>query len=303
MVTRFVLGGAPIAGLYAAIGEEAAQATLEHAWAAGVRAFDTAPHYGVGLSESRLGRFFATRPRSEVVVTTKIGRLLVPTDEDVEGVGNFYGSPKMRRILDYSRAGARRSIEESCARLGLERVDVALVHDPDDHFAQAMDEALPALADLRAEGVVGAIGVAMNQAPMLARFVREADIDCVMVAGRWTLLDRSAGEELLPLCQERHVGVFAAAVLNSGILVDPKPGATYDYAPASPERLAAAYQLQRVCARHGVALRAAALQFPLRHPAVTAIVVGARTPDEVTADLADLDRHTPDELWAELDAS
>lgn len=300
-VSRFVLGGAPIAGLYSLIGDEAARATLETAWASGVRAFDTAPHYGVGLSEERLGAFFATKPRDELVVATKVGRLLIPTDDDVDGVYKFYGTPRRRRILDYSRAGVRRSVEDSCARLGLDRLDIVFVHDPDEHFDQTLAEALPALAELRGEGVVMAIGVAMNQAPMLARFVRQADIDCVLVAGRWSLLDRSAGRELLPLCLERGVGVLVAGALNSGILAGPHPGATYDYVPASPEILEQAYFLEKVCQKYQVPLRAAALQFPLRHPAVTAVVVGARSPQEVADDLADRDLELPDELWAELD--
>lgn len=301
-VTRFMFGGAPIAGLFAPLSEEAARATLEAAWRIGIRAYDTAPHYGAGLSESRLGAFFATRPRQEVVVATKVGRLLVPTDEDVEGAESFYGTPKMRRERDYSRAGALRSVTESCARLGLDHLDIVFVHDPDDHFGQALDETLPALTELRAQGIVGAVGVAMNQAAMLARFVREADIDCVLVAGRWSLLDRSSGDELLPTCLERGVGVIVGGVLNSGVLADPRPGATYDYSPARLEILDRVERLQAACARYDVPLRAAALQFPLRHPAVSAVVVGARSPEEVVVDVTDLDQELPPELWAELGA-
>jgi D-threo-aldose 1-dehydrogenase len=299
-VTRMVLGCAPLAGLFAPVSNEMAQATLEAAWASGVHSFDTAPHYAVGMSESRLGQFLSRHPGEGAVVSTKVGRLLVPTDDDVEGAENFYGTPQLGRILDYSRDGVRRSIESSCERLGLEHIDIALVHDPDDHFAEALDQALPALADMRAEGIVGAVGLGMNQSAMLARFVRQADLDCVLVAGRFSLLDPSAGEELLPVCQERGVGVLVAGVFNSGILVNPGPGATYEYAPASAERLATARRLQDICGRHGVALRTAALQWPLRHPAVTAVVVGARSPDEAGEDAADLGRPVPDDLWAEL---
>jgi aryl-alcohol dehydrogenase-like predicted oxidoreductase len=301
-VTRVVLGGAPLGGLFGPVSDEAARSTLEAAWNAGVRAFDTAPHYGVGLAETRLGSFVSTRSRAEVIISTKVGRLLVVSDDDVEGAEGFYGTPKLRRVRDYSRAGVRRSIQESCSRLGIDRLDIALVHDPDDHFAEAISEALPALCDLRAEGTVGAIGVGMNQAGMLVRFVREAELDCVLVAGRWSLLDRSAGEELLPLCMERQVGVLVGGVFNSGILADARPGALYDYSPAGPELFAAARRLREICTRYGVPLRVAALHFPLRHPAVSAIVVGARSPDEVITDLADLDRTVPDELWAELAA-
>ena len=301
-VTRFMFGGGSIGGLFAPMSDEEARVTLETAWQLGIRAFDTAPHYGVGLSESRLGAFFATRPRQEVVVSTKVGRLLVATDEDVEGVEGFYGTPKLRRVRDYTKAGTERSVAESCERLGLDRLDIVFVHDPDDHFDQAIAETLPALRHLQAKGVVGAVGVAMTQAPMLARFVREAEIDCVLIAGRWSLLDRGAGAELLPACLERSVGVIVGGVLNSGVLVEPAPGATFEYVPASSEILDRAQGMQAACARYDVPLRAAALQFPFRHPAVTAIVVGVRTPQEVADDVGDLDRQLPPELWAELGA-
>jgi D-threo-aldose 1-dehydrogenase len=296
-----MLGGAPLGGLFAPVSDADARATLDAAWDAGVRAFDTAPHYGVGLSESRLGRFVAAHPRPDVVVSTKVGRLLVPTDEDTDGVDGFYGTPRLRRVRDYSASGVRRSIEESCARLGDEGVDIALVHDPDDHFTEALDQAIPALAELKAQGVVAAVGVAMNQTAMLEQFVRRAEIDCVLVAGRWSLLDRSAGEALLPLCLEHGVGVLVAGVLNSGILADPRPGATYDYKPAPAQQLAAARRLQDICARYGVPLRAAALQWPLRHAAVTATVVGARSPEELSDDVDDMGGALPDDLWDELD--
>ena len=300
-VTTIVLGGAPLGGLFEAVSAEQARATLEAAWAGGVRAFDTAPHYGVGLAEERLGEFLADGRRSDAVVSSKVGRLLVPTDEDVEGVDGFYGTPRRRRVLDYSRAGVRRSVEESCARLGTDRLDIALVHDPDEHFDQALEESLPALHELRAEGVVGAVGVGMNQAEMLARFVRLAELDCVLVAGRWTLLDRRAGDDLLPLCAERGVAVLAAGALNSGILADPGLRPTFDYAPAEAELRARALRLEERCAAHGVSLRAAALQFPLRHPAVAALVLGARSPEEVRVDLDDLSQQLPEELWGELE--
>jgi aryl-alcohol dehydrogenase-like predicted oxidoreductase len=302
-VPRFVLGLAPLGGLYAPLTDEDARAALEAAWDHGVRAFDTAPHYGAGISESRLGSFIATRPRSEMIVFSKVGRLLVPTKSDVEGAHFFYGTPRLTRVIDFSRSGVKRSVAESCARLGVDRLDIAFVHDPDEHFAEAVGQSLPALAELRNAGVVGAIGVAMNHAGMLAQFVREADIDCVMVAGRWSLLDRSAGEELLPLCLEREVGVLVGGVFNSGILAMPGPGATFDYEPAPPELLTRARRMQDACAAHGVPLRAAALQFPLRHPAVSATVFGARSATEVIDDLTDLDREITAELWDELDAN
>jgi len=301
-VTKLVFGGAPIGGLFAAVGEDDAQATLEAAWDAGIRAFDTAPHYGVGLSESRIGRFLAGRPRGEYVLATKVGRLLEATDDDVDGADSFYGTPRRKRVRDYSRDGVLASLEASTRRLGTDRVDIALIHDPDAHGRQALDEAYPALADLRAQGVVGAVGVGMNQAEMLEWFLPRADLDCVLIAGRYTLLDQGAGRTLLPECQRRGVAVLAGGVFNSGILAGPGSSPTFDYRPASPGMLRRAQRIAAVCARHGCAIGAAALQFPLRHPAVTAVVVGARSSAEMAADAAFLARDVPDALFAELAA-
>ncbi|MDR3036569.1 MAG: aldo/keto reductase, partial [Kitasatospora sp.] len=262
-VTRLVFGGAPIGGLFAPVSEADARATLDAAWAAGIRAFDTAPHYGAGLSEQRLGGFLRGLPRAEFTVSTKVGRRLVPADGDVEGVDGFYGTPPLRRVRDYSRDGVRASLEDSLSRLGLDRVDVALIHDPDDHATQALDEAYPALAEFRSAGVVGAVGVGMNQARLLEWFVRRADLDCVLVAGRYTLLDTSAARTLFPECLRRGVGVLAGGVFNSGVLASPRPGATYDYAAADPQIVARARRLAAICARHGLPLPAAALRFTL----------------------------------------
>jgi D-threo-aldose 1-dehydrogenase len=301
-----IFGGGPIGGLYAPVGEETAARTLQAAWDAGIRAFDTAPHYGAGLSERRIGGFLAGsgRPRGEFVVSTKVGRLLVPAgagadpDEVADG---FYGAPPLTRVRDYSRDGVLRSLEDSLRRLRLDRVDIALIHDPDDHLPQALDEAYPALAELRDQGVVAAVGAGMNSAASLAWLVSRADFDCVLVAGRYTLLDASAADELFPLCQRRGVRVLAGGVFNSGILADPRDGARYDYAVADAALLARAQRMRDVCAGHGVPLPAAALQYVLRHPAVTAAVVGARTPEEVRADAGYVHTHIPDALWAGLE--
>jgi aryl-alcohol dehydrogenase-like predicted oxidoreductase len=211
----------------------------------------------------------------------------------------FSGADRAAAVFDFSAAGVRRSLADSLERLGLDRVDTVLIHDPDDHMHQALAEAYPAVEALRAEGAVRRIGVGMNQSQALARFVRETDVDCVLVAGRYTLLDRSAGDELLPLCGERGCDVIVGGVLNSGLLAH---GTTFDYRPAPPELLAQARALSAACERWGVRLQAAALQFPLRHPAVTSIVVGCRTAAEVDDDLALLQRPIPDGLWDELDA-
>jgi D-threo-aldose 1-dehydrogenase len=303
-VTRLVFGGAPIGGLFTAVADDTALATLEAAWAAGIRAFDTAPHYGVGLSELRIGRFLAGRPRGEYVLSTKVGRLLEPAGQgnSVEGAEGFYGTPNLTRARDYSRDGVLASLEASLERLGVDHIDIALIHDPDDHGPEALHGAYPALAELRAQGVAGAIGLGMNQVEMLEWFLPRTDLDCVLVAGRYTLLDTRAAATLFPECQRRGVSVLAGGVFNSGVLADPSPAATYDYRPASPDVMDRARRIGAACARHGLPIGAAALQFTLRHPAVTAAVVGARSPAEIVTDVQYLACDVPDALFDELAA-
>jgi D-threo-aldose 1-dehydrogenase len=296
-----VFGGAPIGGLYAPVSDEAAAATLQAAWDAGIRAFDSAPHYGVGLSERRIGDFLAGRPRAEFVVSTKVGRLLVPAEGSgsgsAEGAEEFYETPALGRVRDYSADGALRSLDDSLRRLRLDAVDIALIHDPDEHMAEALDGAYPALARLRSEGAVGAIGVGVNSASLAEWFVTRCDLDCVLVAGRYTLLDDSAARSLFPLCLARGVAVLAGGVFNSGILAG---GDRYDYALAPPGVQARARRIAEVCARYDVPVVAAALRYVLRHPAVTAAVVGARTPDEIRADAGYLSLDIPGALWSDL---
>jgi D-threo-aldose 1-dehydrogenase len=280
------LGTAPIGGLYAPVDDETARATLERAWELGVRTFDTAPFYGSGVAERRLGAFLAGKPRDEFFVSTKVGRLLGPDAHDWEGA-----------YFDFSPEAVLRSLDESLERLGLDRVDVALVHDPDDHYDDALRGAFPTLRRLRDEGVVGAIGAGMNQTAMLVRFARAADPDCFLVAGRWTVLDRSAGDELLPLCAERGIGVIAGGVFNSGVLAG---GHTFDYTTAPPDVVARVAALRATCARHDVPLEAVAVQFPDRHPVITQVLVGCRTADEVTADVRLSEVEIPEALWEEL---
>ncbi|MEV7076237.1 aldo/keto reductase [Streptomyces sp. NPDC093990] len=302
-VGRLGLGTAPLAGLFSAVGADQAAATLDAAWSAGIRYFDTAPHYGAGLAERRLGAFLTGpgHPRTEYTVSTKVGRLLVAGDA-APGDEAFQVDEGLVRVRDYSSAGVYRSLAESLERTGLDAFDTVLIHDPDDHWEEAVREAYPALARLRSEGAVRAIGAGMNQTAMLTRFVRETDLDCVLVAGRYSLLDRTAADELLPLCAERQVGVLVGGVFNSGVLADPAPGATYDYAPAPEAVLRRAQALAERCAAHGVPLAAAALQFPYRHPAVTSVVVGARSPREIAENVDHATREVPPELWDELDA-
>jgi D-threo-aldose 1-dehydrogenase len=303
-VSALALGTAPLGNLFAPVAEEDAAATVGSALEAGLTYVDTAPHYGLGLAERRLGRLLAGVPRDRFVVSTKVGRLVRPLapgeTADPEG---FADSPPARRVWDLSGDGVRRSLEESLERLGLDRVDILLLHDPDDHEREAYEQAVPALIELRDQGVVTAIGAGMNQAEMLTRFVRDLDIDVVLVAGRYSLLDQRALAELLPTCAARGTAVVVGGVFNSGLLADPRPGATFDYAPAPPELVDRAARLAEVCARHGTPLRAAALAFPFGHPAVTSVLVGARSAAEVKDAVACFEWPVAGELWAELVAT
>ncbi|GAA2773280.1 aldo/keto reductase [Kitasatospora cinereorecta] len=301
-VSELGFGAAGIGNLFTPVTDEQAEQAVSAAWDAGVRYFDTAPHYGLGLSERRLGDVLRGVPCHEFTLSTKVGRILEPApfsggDDLADG---FAVPATHRRRWDFSADGVRRSIEESLDRLGLDRIDIAYLHDPDDHAQQALDEAYPELERLRAEGVLGAIGVGMNQAELLTRFVRDTDIDAVLLAGRYSLLDQRGLAELLPLAEQRGVGVVVGGVFNSGLLADPHPGATFDYAAAPDEILQRALQLKAVCERYGVPLRAAALRFPFGHPAVASVLVGTRSAAEVRDAAAMLDHRIPDELWAEL---
>ncbi|GAA3460121.1 aldo/keto reductase [Saccharothrix longispora] len=297
-LTRLGVGGGPLGNLYTPVSDEDAFAALEAAWDAGVRYFDTAPHYGLGLSERRLGEFLRGRPRNSFVVSTKVGRLLEPSSAGGDDLANGFAVPATsRRVWDFGADGVRRSLESSLERLGLDRVDVVYLHDPDDHWERAASSAVPALVSWREQGIVDAVGVGMNQWELPARFVRETGVDVVLLAGRYTLLDRS-GAPLLDLCAERGVPVVAAGVFNSGLLVG---GGTYDYRTAPPAPVARARRVAGVCERYGVALPSAAVRFPLRHPAVVSVLVGVRTAEEVRANAAALSADVPDGLWEALE--
>jgi D-threo-aldose 1-dehydrogenase len=321
-VTELSFGGAAIGNLFTEVDDAAARAAVDAAWDGGIRAFDTAPHYGLGLSERRLGDALRCRPRDEYVISTKVGRLLEPADSSPPAQGPPAQGPPGRdtgafdtgafdtegfavparfvRRFDFSADGVRRSLEQSLGRLGLDRVDIAFIHDPDDHGEQALREAYPALERLRAEGAVRAIGAGMNTAALLTRFVTDTDVDVVLVAGRYTLLDTSAARALLPAALRRGVSVIAGGVFNSGLLAAPAPGATYDYRAASADLLARAARLARECARFGVPLRAAAARFPLTHPAVASVLIGARSAAEVTDALRLRALDIPAALWDAL---
>ncbi|WP_150307790.1 aldo/keto reductase [Planctomonas psychrotolerans] len=307
-LTEIGLGAAQFGNLNKATTDEASAAAVDTAWSLGVRYFDTAPHYGVGVSERRLGAALRGRKRDDYVLSTKVGRLLEPTPDraaagDLDGHG-FITPATHRRQWDFSRDGVLRSVEESLTRLGLDRIDIAYLHDPDDHWEAASTSGIAALIELRDEGVVRAIGAGMNQSAMLAEFVRRSDVDIVMLAGRYTLLDRSATEDLLPLAEERGVAVVAAAVYNSGLLsrAEVPADARFDYQQAPPELIERARAMAALCSRHGVTLPDAAVQFPLRHPAVASVVVGTRTAEQVASSVARAATVIPEELWAELEA-
>jgi D-threo-aldose 1-dehydrogenase len=303
---RIGLGAAELGNLYDEVDPADAAAVVEAAWDAGWRYFDTAPHYGLGLSERRLGEVLRTKPRDEFVLSTKVGRLLVDSGEPASDEANgFAVTSTLRRQWDFSRDGILRSLEASLDRLGMDRVDVLYLHDPDDHYREAIETGFPALAELRDQGVVGAIGAGMNQSAMLTRFVRETDLDVVMLAGRYTLLDQSAASDLLPACVEQDVRVIAVGVFNSGILAteEPAPGATYDYVPADQARLDRARRIAAVCADHGTSLPSAALHFPLTHPAVAGIAVGCHHPDQVRTNTTSLAAPIPPTLWPALQAA
>ncbi|HEX2144404.1 MAG TPA: aldo/keto reductase [Glycomyces sp.] len=296
-VTAVGLGCAPLAGLFTPVDPAVATATVAAAWAGGIRHFDTAPHYGSGLSEQRLGTALAEHPRDEFTLSTKMGRVLV----DHEGPWDIWGEPNGKAsAFDFSYRGAFDAHLGSLERLGTDRVEIGLIHDPDDHRAEALAGTHRALTELKAAGRIGAIGIGMNSTEAAADLLSRADFDVALIAGRYTLLDQSALDRLYPLCVSRGVSVIAAGVFNSGILADPRPGARFNYAAADRQLLARAQAIAEICDRHHVPLRAAALQFPAAHPAVASILVGARTPEEVDDALAMHAHPIPDALWHDL---
>ncbi|AXH36422.1 aldo/keto reductase [Humibacter sp. BT305] len=306
-LTELGLGTAQFGNLFRETTDEESAEAYSAALAGGIRYVDTAPHYGLGLSERRLGDILRrTGTRDAIALSSKVGKLLVDSPEtahrqDDEG---FVVLASVRRAWDFSRTGVLRSVEASLSRLGTDHLDIAYLHDPDDHWDEASTTGIDALVELRDQGVVRAIGAGMNQAAMLAEFVRRTDVDVVMVAGRLTLLDQSATTELLPLAVERGVGVVAAAPYNSGLLSrESVPAdAHFDYAEAPREMVDRARRIAEVCARHGVPLPAAAVQYPLRFAGVVSVVAGARTADHVRSTTERAAVEIPSALWDELDA-
>src|SRR5262245_2313346 len=295
-VTRLGLGGVALSGAPPATDphlpspEAEAVSLIRRSFGLGLNYVDTAPMYGVGQSEQRYGRALRGIPRDRYVLSTKVGRVLRRGDEG-----------KMTWAFDFSREGARASFEGSLERLGLERVDIVFVHDPDDHYQAALAGAFPVLRELRAEGRIRAIGAGMNQWQMELAFAREGYTDCFLLAGRYTLLDQTALPAFLPYCVEHQISVVAGGPYNSGILaVGPRAGATFNYRAAPPALVDKAARIAAVCERHQVPLRAAALQFILAHPAIASVIPGARSVAEVEENVRLVELPIPGELWAEL---
>jgi D-threo-aldose 1-dehydrogenase len=301
-VTALGLGTTGIGGLYSATSARAAEETMETAWERGVRFFDTAPQYGNGMAEQRLGEFLTTKTRDEYVLCTKVGWLLRMPERGAPETSNFRDTPPERPIFDFSYDGVMMSVEESLKRLGVERIDVLHIHDPDAHFLDAINGAYKALDRLRSDRTIGAVGVGMNQSEMLAEFARNGNFDCFLLAGRYTLLEQGALRELLPLCAERNISIIIGGVYNSGILANPSEGAKFNYRDAEAAQIERALELERVCLRHGVPLKAAALQFPLAHPSVACVLIGARSGAEALGNDALFRRQIPESLWQELKA-
>ncbi|MCX5450739.1 aldo/keto reductase [Streptomyces nigrescens] len=295
------LGCAPLGNLYRAVPEEQAREVVHTALATGAGYFDTAPHYGVGLSEERLGRALRGHDRASYTLSTKVGRRLRPLAPGERAAGEgFVDTPARARVRDLSRDGIRATLDASLTRLGVDAVDIVYLHDVEDQLREVYETGFPALAELRAQGVVRAIGFGMNHSAPLARLVADLDADVVLCAGRWTLLERTAAGDLLPVCARRGTSVVVGGVYNSGLLADPSPGAPYNYTPAPAPLLDRARQLAACCAEFNIPLKAAALRFPFGHPAVAAAVVGAATPEEMAENARLFTQQIPDELWHTL---
>jgi len=313
-VTTLGLGGAPMGGFRATISDAEAVALSDAAYEGGVRYFDTSPFYGYGRSELRMGAALRNKPREEFVLSTKVGRILHAMKPGEQKPADFRdnGLPGFSPVFDYTYDGVMRSLEHSHLRLGLARIDIALIHDVDfwtikdrkvldERFKTVMDGGFKALDELRKAGVIGAIGVGINESDTSLRFIKAGDFDCMLLAGRYTLLEQGGLEEFLPECVKRSVSVILGGPYNSGILTGGvKPGATHDYAAAPAPLIEKAQKIEAVCQRHGVELGAAAMQFPLFHPALCSVIPGALSSVEVKQNIARLSARIPAELWSEL---
>jgi D-threo-aldose 1-dehydrogenase len=306
-ITKLSLGTAPLGGLFTAVAESDAESTILAAVGAGINYFDTAPLYGYGVAEKRLGSAL-NKSGKPFVLSTKVGRVLEKIDPNKPVIDNSLGifadkDPNVIPVFDYSREGILRSIEESLKRLNVSSFDIAYIHDADDRIGEAIEKSYPVLDELRTQGVVKGIGVGLNFCAPSVIAVQEMDLDIILIAGRFSLLDQSAQEQLFKECIKKKTAVVIGGVYNSGILANPVAGATYDYAPASDELIKKAQQIKKLLEDFYVPLTAAAIQFPLRHPAVTSVLTGSRTVKELTANIADFSRNIPDAAWNALEES
>jgi len=301
-LSRLSLGTAPLAGLFTSVKDDESDALIHTAFGAGINYFDTAPLYGHGSAEIRLGRILKTS-KAPYVLETKVGRILKHV-EAAEPVPWFPDAdPHIEPVFDYSRDGILRSIDDSLERMGVDHIDIALMHDCENHSDEAIDNAYPVLANLRDQGIIKAVGVGLNFVDVAMKIMKAVDLDIALIAGRYTLLDQSAGAALLDYALERQVDITIGGVFNSGVLADPKPGATFEYLPASDEIIKKAQDIRAFLTERGIPLTAAALQFPLRHPAVTSVLTGSRSSAELLANIADFDRTLPENIWTELEGA
>lgn len=299
-VTRLGLGCAAIGGLYGDISDDQATQVVKKALDLGLNLFDTAPLYGLGKSERRLGDALKGTKRDDYVLASKVGRLLEPNDGQTNN-SIFENEPPLKIKFDYSYDGVMRSLDASLERMGVDRIDIVHIHDPDNHWQEAIEGAYPALEKLRSEGTISAVSAGMNQWEMLSDFAREGDFDCFLLAGRYSLLDQSALHELLPLCVEKNIGIMAGGTYNSGILAKgARPGATYNYSEAPTDIVQKASAIEAIATRHNVNIKAAASQFVFAHPAITCIIPGTRQPERVEENFNLLTHTIPTDFWTEL---
>ena len=307
-IPRLGYGAANVGNLFRPLSDDEAWAVLDAAWESGIRYYDTAPHYGLGLSERRLGAFLQTKPREEYVLSTKAGRLLRPNPAHAGGLdtaNDFHVPDDLQRVWDFSADGIRASVEESRERLGIERIDLLYLHDPERHDLDlALAEALPAMQQLRADGQVTAVGIGSMVSEALAAAVRSADLDLIMVAGRYTLLEQPAAVDVLPACRETGTGIVAASVFNSGLLAsnEPRRDGRYEYGQLPDELWERLVRIAEVCAAHEVPLPAAAIQFPLQAAEVRAVVVGGSRPAQLVQNAEYAALEIPTALWQDLAA-
>ncbi|ALP66634.1 aldo/keto reductase [Paraburkholderia caribensis] len=310
-VTGLGLGTAPLGGLYRDLSDEEAFGAVQAAWDAGVRFFDTAPHYGHTKAEHRLGDALRRYPRSEFVLSTKVGRHFVPRKHPYDGSEGWQNPLPFEAIYDYTHDGILRSFEDSQQRMGIVDIDILLVHDigvvthgeRNAHYWQQLTQGggFRALDDLRSQGAVKAVGLGVNESAAILDAVREFDIDCALLAGRYTLLEQATLDDLLPECEQRNVSILLGGAFNSGILARGVEGdLKFNYGEAPKQVIERVARLEAVCKAHGVPLAAAALQFPYAHPAVATVLTGARNAGELRENVASFDKPIPAELWQAL---